>query len=878
MRLTFFVVWKSWVSNPIRTVLTVLGVALGIAVVTAIHVLDHNTIHSRLQQRIADYGRVDLELLPKQPSRKPDDVRRQLSAMTDSVQSVGLLHGGDQGAAAVLSAGGAQAEVRLYGLSPLPSRSFAFYNVEAGEDLTDLDGDEFVLVASTVAKLGVKVGQELRLAPARAIPRPKCVDGKLVSSTEGFEPGETVTVKVKGILSHHALARRSGGMVVVGSFSLARRVAPHDLTFYQINRVGGSNPESLKQALETNYQVLDKRSAMLGEGADERAFRNGIKILGLLALVLGMLVVFQTLSQTLLERLRQIGLMRCLGASRRAVAAIFLVDGLLLAGVGAFLGVAGGIGLAYLLAANQVTTLGMGKPITDFEVPLRPNFFAAGLGIFFTLAGSAFPLFKARNLPPMQVLQARGLGDSGYLLRGVNVFLFLLLVIVLPISYLAMTPLMAEEGRETTIVLLQVVGIVMLFGGVLLLSPKLVRVGGAAVLYPFERRLPLPTFLVQKAMSRGPGRFAAAVCGLAVVLVALIALKHITYSLRAEVKQFSAQTMDDHLFFAIRESGATGGIGATDPENTKYRPRRVTDLAAIQAIDGVRDVEFVAGEVHVGYLMRGLPLDCLVRDGAPLEDRLGLFDAYRTRRSLVVSKRWAELHWKKAGQSVDVLTGAGSKRYEILLVSDAAGFFPDEKAWVVTSPQWLKQDFCLPDASVDRIAVRALPGADLAAVRASVQAIFPHNWFKSGHEIRAYLLRDVTKDFLLFDALLLLILFLVGVGLVNTMTIAAVGRAREIGVLRALGMEDQSLRQTFLVEGLVVAGLGAGLAIVMGLPLGFVVVEGLNRVAGLEAPVVIPWLYVALVPVLALLTGVLAAILPGSRAIKMDPAEAVRYE
>ncbi len=83
LRLTFCVVWKSWVSNPVRTLLTVLGVALGIAVVTGIHVLDHNTIHSRLQQRVADYGRVDLALLPKRPERTPSDVRAQLAGMVD---------------------------------------------------------------------------------------------------------------------------------------------------------------------------------------------------------------------------------------------------------------------------------------------------------------------------------------------------------------------------------------------------------------------------------------------------------------------------------------------------------------------------------------------------------------------------------------------------------------------------------------------------------------------------------------------------------------------------------------------------------------------------------------------------------------------------
>ena len=97
MRLTYFVVWKSWVSNPVRTVLTVLGISLGIAVVTAIHVLDHNTIHSRLQQRLADYGRVDLELEPKQASRAPDDVYADLARRKETIASVGALHGGAMG-------------------------------------------------------------------------------------------------------------------------------------------------------------------------------------------------------------------------------------------------------------------------------------------------------------------------------------------------------------------------------------------------------------------------------------------------------------------------------------------------------------------------------------------------------------------------------------------------------------------------------------------------------------------------------------------------------------------------------------------------------------------------------------------------------------
>ena len=119
---------------------------------------------------------------------------------------------------------------------------------------------------------------------------------------------------------------------------------------------------------------------------------------------------------------------------------------------------------------------------------------------------------------------------------------------------------------------------------------------------------------------------------------------------------------------------------------------------------------------------------------------------------------------------------------------------------------------------------------------------------------------------------------LVGVFEVQTQTIAALGRTREIGVLRALGMGKGALRLTFLVEGGLVALLSAVMAIALAIPLGFVVVEGLNRVAGLEAPLVIPWRFVLLVPVLAGGLGLLAAILPGVRALREVPAEAVRYE
>jgi ABC-type antimicrobial peptide transport system permease subunit len=121
-------------------------------------------------------------------------------------------------------------------------------------------------------------------------------------------------------------------------------------------------------------------------------------------------------------------------------------------------------------------------------------------------------------------------------------------------------------------------------------------------------------------------------------------------------------------------------------------------------------------------------------------------------------------------------------------------------------------------------------------------------------------------------------LVLAGVGLLNGMTIAALGRGRELGVLRALGMGRGALGGSFLLEGVLVALLASVLSLLLALPMAWVLVRGMNRVAALDAPVTLPYTWFWVVPAAALLTGLLAAIVPARRALRQSPSESVRYE
>lgn len=852
MRLTSFVVSRSWASNPLRTALTILGIGLGVAIVVAIHIMDHNTIQSRLMEQKPERGAVELELHALERERSPEAVRQDLEHR-DGIEGLALW---------------LEADVRvgphaatLYGLDPLPGGLFSHYRVQQGEDLGPggEQSDEMeVLVGIELAQtLGVVPGGvvELRSAGQRTV----CRDG--VPEVVALDmPDRSVTVRVRGILAYELLGRRDLGQVIVGSHSLARLFAPESETLYQIQRVYGANLDRLQAELEEDYLVLDQLQISIGERADERAFRNGVKVLGCLALILGMFVVFQTLSQSLVERLSHIGLLRCLGASRGTIAGIFLVDALAMAVVGTVLGVGGGTLFALGLRSQEISSLGMLKPWLTFELPVEPILWTAALGILFTLAGAAFPLWRASGIPPLSALASRGLdpGGRGSVLRGVNLFLFVLLVVLLPLGYLAMTPLVSE-GWETVVVLVQMGGMILVFGLVLLASPRLVSWLGTGVLLPLRRVFPLVTFLMVKTLRRNPGRIAASVCGLSVVLLALVSLKSITYALRSEVRDFAVTALDQRLFLE------------TEPVTAEH-------ARTLAQVPGVAAVDPLEGRVQAPFPISGLGLEVLIRNGGVLEPFPEEASLYLEQRSLLVSPRLAKLHDLREGGAVSVVTDRGPVPYTVLRITDRAGFVPDERAWAVAAPRWMRQDFCIPESSVRRISLDLEPDANAEQVQRAAAAIVPVQGAKTGTWIRDYHLRDVSRDFFIFDILLGAILCLAIAGLINSMTIAALGRVREIGVIRALGMGRRDLRRLFLTEGVLVALVSTVFVLALGVPMGQLVVSGLNRVARLDAPFTVPWLWLAVVPVLALGAGLCASILPGLRACRQDPAASVRYE
>ena len=868
MSLTSFIVFRNWASSRLRVLLTLVGIALGVAIVVAIYVMDHNTIQSRMIAQDPQRGWVDLEVHPVDTTRAAADVRAELRAR-DGIADAAIW----REARGVAAGPQKPLPLSVFGLAPLPANAFAHYVVNRGRDLVaeDITADApgILLGGEAAHLLGVDVGDVMTLGEPPPSQRVECKDGQLtpIPVPVGTVPFST-KVMVVGVLEHQKLGKRAAGLVAVTSLNLAEKLRPVGGNLFHILREQGADLDRLRQELQSDYAVVDARGAMIGEGADERAFRNGLKILGGLALLLGMFVVFQTLSHSLIARVRQLGLLRCLGTGTGAITRIFLLDALMLGVVGSVIGVALGLLLALWLQAQRVSSLGLGKEWATFDIPWFPVLWTAALGLLFTLAGAMFPLMRARQIPALDILRARGLApgnDDGVdLMKGVHVWMFGLLVLALPLAYLAMTPLVVEEGQETRMVLLELGAMLGLFGGVLLLAPSMTTLLGRAMLLPFRPFSTMATWLVDKCLKRSSGRVSAAVCGLSAVLLALLGLKSLTGSLQAEVHVFGEAALRNVLFL-------------------QCEPTSALTAQKLASVEGVRQVEAYEGEVRsAGFLLRGLSVESAAGRGGPLEGSQVAVHRYvdERDRTLIVSKRLAKARDWQPGSLVPLRDKNGTPvSYEVLLVDDRAGFDSDERAFAITSPHWLRKDFCIGELCVELVTLRMDRLADLEIVRAAARATLPNVYrSKTGASVEDYLHRDVEKDFYLFDLLLFLMMGLAGVGLLNGMTIAALGRQRELGVLRALGIKRGALGGSFLIEGAIVAAIASVLSVALSYPLGIVLVLGMNAVAQIDAPVTMPWMWLILAPIAAFATAILASLVPAYRALKQSPSESVRYE
>jgi putative ABC transport system permease protein len=464
-----------------------------------------------------------------------------------------------------------------------------------------------------------------------------------------------------------------------------------------------------------------------------------------------------------------------------------------------------------------------------------------------------FPARKATRVPPVAALQPEtAFAPTGFRRRRV-----VLGVLVTAVGVaLLLAGLFRSEGNRLVNV---ASGAVVVFFGVAILSPLVARPLARVIGWPFARAFRLPGALARENAMRNPRRTASTAAALMIGL-ALVAFVSI---FAASIKTSTAKTLE--------ESVSADYILSTDtfqPFSTEVA-KRLAEQPQLEAVAAARfGIWKLNGATKQLQAVDPVAYGKVVRT----EVTSGSLDAMAS-AGLAVKDTVAEANGWTVGETVPMEFPRGVQQVPVKAIYKDNSLNGD---YLVSLRNYERG---YTDQLDSQVLVKAAPGVDPATSRAAIDRVvadFPNVTVRDQAEFRAETTRQINQVINLFYSLLGLAILIALFGIVNTLALSIFERVRELGLLRAVGATRRQLRSMIRWEAVIIAILGAVLGLAVGVFFGWTVVRA-SRGIGIT-DFTLPTGQLVLFVVAAGLAGVLAAILPGRRAARIDMLRAITTE
>ncbi len=853
-RTLYNVGWRYLARHPWQSILMILGIALGVSVMVAIDLA--NAAASRAFDLSTDTiaGRATHQIIGG-PEGVDEAAYAQLKAgtrvplapvVTDYIASPDL---GDR-------------PLQLLGVDPFAEAPFRSYLVTSPTQAASVGdpADIGQLVAFLTQPGALLISEDL-------------------AGDYGLALGDTVRINASGrdstgfiaglLRPEDGLARRALDGTVLADVATAQEVLGRTGWLSHIDAIlpDETAVAALAERLPQGVQLM-RVSAR--SGAVEQmtaAFRTNLTALSLLALVVGMFLIYNSMTFSVVQRRPLFGTLRCLGVTQGEVGRLVLSEALVIGTLGSLLG----LGLGVLLGQGAVRLVTQTINDLYFVVTVRGLAIDAGsllkgflLGVAATVASTALPAWEAATVSPRLALTRSGLEDKAR--RALPAITAVGLA-----GILGGTGLLAVPTRDLVI---SFAGIFLLTIGFALLAPAFTWAVMHVAVPVGSRLAGVLGRMAPRSVAGALSRTTVAIAALMVAVSVTIGVGLMVDSFRSTVVAWLGQTLWGDVYISAPQITATRSAAPLDPRVIEIASRwpgvarwdvlRSVDVGSPDGailVSAVSDEDLTGPRLFVSTDGSRAEVAAAVKAGAvlasePLANRLGL---------------------PPRGATVTLYTDAGPRVFPV------AGIYRDyssSQGAVMMTLDLYRQHW--NDATVTAALLVVEPGADVDAVVAGlrdalsdVQGVV----VRPNAGLRAEALAVFDRAFAITGALQMLAAIVAFIGVLSALLSLQLERAREFGVLRAVGLTVRQFRGLVLMETGLMGAVAGLLAMPTGFALAVVLIFIINRrsfgwTMQLYADPLVFIQALALAVVAALLAGVYPAIRMG----RMAAAEALRGE
>ncbi|ALA57401.1 FtsX-like permease family protein [Nitrospira moscoviensis] len=870
MRSQFRVLWLLFTAHvsqrPFRTLLTVIGVALGVAASVAVRTANLDVLRSFEQAVLTVAGPTTLEISGGDPG-----VDEQL------IPSIRTVPGVTSAAPVILQTavrvgnGSSEPAVQVLGLDLLAEIDHRGFRLKDRADRSLeslLDPESVFLGKRLAAEWNVAIGDRI---PVQAGPR-------------------RVAVRVAGILEEASGRASSWDRLAVMDIASAQ------VMFGLIGRVDRidvvtSSEADVAEVAQAIGALLPSHLTVERPSSRSRhveqmvsAFRLNLTVLSWVGLLVGMFLIYNTMAFAVAQRRREIGVFRAVGMTEARVALFVLAEAALLGVLGGLVGSAGGVLLAQQLI--QVVS----RTISDLYVPIGTEegwgwgtSRSWALSVEGVVIGCAVAMLGALgpSLDAARTVTVRALAPGDYeTTQQARVGLLSLAGGAL----LVLAGLLSLVGPVRGVPLFGYVATFCVLAGLSCLAPICVRSWSRAARQGsggMSARGAMREIAVDHA-ARNPGRSGVTVSALMVGLAIMIGVLIMVRSFRHTVELWINDTVIADIVVApsswLRGAEA-GSVGRSLP--AVWLPV-LAALPGVDAVDSYRDARVEVNGQRIALVSRDLRLHArrsryLVRNGDSGEALNRAVDS----GGVLVSEVLANRLGLREGQTLEIKSPAGMQAVPIVAVfydyaTDGGKLVMDRALY---QSLWR-------DQSVTVYPVYLKGGADLDRARDAIAAALKRAYpdaqeplLISNAELRKEILEIFDRTFLLTYVLEAIAVIIAMLGIVNTLVTSVWERRRELATLRAIGGSEGQIKQLVLWEAAYLGIVGITLGLIGGGLLSVLLIKVINKQS-------FGWTIQMIVPVGSLLQAVglaaaatlIAGYFPARWAAQQPVVEGLREE
>jgi putative ABC transport system permease protein len=840
-----------------RTVLTILGIAVGVAVVIAIQLSSQSALRAFRESVDAIAGRANYQIVSESA---PIDEALLLKLQPLWARGVRF--------APVIDVEGAfepgQLPIRLLAvdlLSDLHFRDYRYARVAVSAEgkaapagaYFELFRDDSVIVPSTFAR-------EHRLA----------IGSPLALTLNGI----TRTLIVRGILETEGPATAFNGSMAIADIAMAQmqfgmigRISRIDLMVPEA--AADSIVRELRRVLPPNARI--ERPSRRNERVAKmlRAFRVNLFALAGVALLVGMFLVYNTVLISILRRRRDVGVFKTLGVSTSQIFVAFLIEGALFGLAGGALGVLLGKGIAVgvldLIGRTINTLYVTSRPES---VTLTPGIVAVGLlvGSLLSIVSAIQPSLEAAALRPSVLIRA---GLQQRITRAAMARLCVLSAIAFALA--AGTSLLPPVHG---IAVAGYVAVLFVVIGFSLLSPLIVTAAARIVRAPLGRAFGVVGKLAAASLPSALRRTAVASAALSLATGMMVAVALMVGSFRETVNIWVKQTVTSDLWLRPARQLSNSGP-AVFPASIVADLKKIDFIAAFDPIKG-RTLIYDDDLISVG----GADFEVAAEFGdLPSIGRSSreMLRAARLENGVNVSESFSLKFHKKIGDRLELPTALGKRSFPV------EGIFRDysnDRGAVMMDRALYLREF--GDDTINTVAIYLKKGISPDEGRQRLERLLGakyHAFAFTNASIRREVMTIFDQTFLITYALLAVAIIVAVLGIVNTLAALILERRHEIALFRVLGMSMAEVRRMVLLESALLGAISTVLGVITGYVLSLILIYVINKQSfGWTIAFHTPVALIAGSLTATFVASVMAGLLPSRLANRIDIAGSLKRE